>query len=226
MGKKIAVPQIKICGLTNVDEAIQCADLGANAIGFVFYPKSPRFVSDEIARDISNSVAGKVKTVGVFVNETYEHMMQKIEFCSLSAVQLHGQESPALVEQLRKENIAVIKTLFIRDTPSFGDIQEYDVSAYLVEYAQGPLPGGNALAWPWQQVSPIGRNYPLVLAGGLNSDNVAEAIIAALPNAIDVSSGVEQSPGKKDLKKVSALTDAVAGCASKLPPNHRWDPVF
>jgi phosphoribosylanthranilate isomerase len=219
-------PQIKICGLTDVNEAVGCAAFGADAIGLVFYPKSPRFVSDDIARDISSALVGKVKTVGVFVDETYDHIMQKVEFCSLSAVQLHGRESPALVDLLRKENITVIKALFVQDAPSFADIEKYNAAAYLVEYAQGPLPGGNAMAWPWQQASQIDRNYPLVLAGGLDSDNVAEAIFAALPDAVDVSSGVEQLPGKKDLNKVSAFIAAVAGCASRLPQHYQRSPVF
>lgn len=206
-------PQIKICGLTSVDEAVECAELGADAIGLVFYPKSPRFVRDEMAQDISKSVAGIAKTVGVFVNEPYDHIMKKVESCSLSAVQLHGQEPPALVDKLREKNIVVIKALFINDVPSFADIETYNANAYLVEYAQGPLPGGNAMAWPWQQVSQTNRHYPLVLAGGLNPDNVAEAITTALPDTVDISSGVEQSPGRKDINKVSAFIASVRRCS-------------
>ncbi len=219
-------PQIKICGLTNVNEAVRCAELGADAIGLVFYPKSPRFASDEIARDISNSVEGKVKTVGVFVNETYDHIMQKVEFCSLPAVQLHGQESPALVEQLQKEDITVIKALFIQDTPFFSDIEKFNASAYLVEYAKGPLPGGNAMAWPWQHANQVERNFPLVLAGGLDSDNVAEAIAVALPDAVDVSSGVEQSPGIKDVNKIAAFIATVHRCSNKLQRRYQRSAVF
>lgn len=219
-------PQIKICGLTDVNEAMECAKLGADAIGLVFYPKSPRFVTDDTARSISNSVTGGVNTVGVFVNESYDHIMKKVEYCTLSAVQLHGNEPPALVEQLRQQNITVIVCLFIQDTPSISDIGSYNADAYLIEYAKGPLPGGNAMSWAWEQVNQIERNFPLVLAGGLDPENVAEAIKVTLPDVVDVSSGVEQSPGKKDVNKIAAFIAAVEECSEKLQHGYKHDPVF
>lgn len=224
--KKRILPQIKICGLTAVDAAETCAELGADAIGLVFYPKSPRFVTDDIARRISRSVTHKAKTVGVFVNNTYDEIMKKVEFCSLSAVQLHGRESPNLVGQLRKEKIRVIKALFLRGIPSLCDIEQYEAWAYLVEYAPGSLPGGNAMVWPWQQASLAGRNYPLILAGGLDSKNVADAVYGTFPDAVDVSSGVEASPGIKDPEKVAAFISRVKTCTAGLPPGQYVKTVF
>ena len=94
------IPQVKICGLTLVEHALKCADLGADAIGFVFYPKSPRHLTDDRAGEICSAVRDRVKTVGVFVNETFSSIMNRVECCQLSAVQLHGQESPELVRRL------------------------------------------------------------------------------------------------------------------------------
>lgn len=203
-------PQIKICGLTRVDEAEGCAELGVDAIGLVFFPKSPRHVSDEQALAISTAVSGKSKTVGVFVNSVYDAILQKADACRLSAVQLHGQESPDLVRRLSEAGLSVIKALFVDGTPSLSDSNRYEATAFLVECSKGPLPGGNAMAWDWGAARAFGRTHPLVLAGGLSPENVRDAVSSALPRAVDVSSGVERSPGKKDLTRVAAFIREVS----------------
>ena len=205
-----AIPQVKICGLTRIDEALQCALLGANAIGCVFYPKSPRNLSQQQAKEICLALPPAVTTVGVFVNETFSRIMHTVKYCGLKAVQLHGQESPELVNRLYQENIMVIKALFAESTPSLQEASHYNASAYLVECGQGKLPGGNAMPWDWEKASIIGRKYPLILAGGLGPENVGQAIAAGAPDAVDVSSGVEASPGQKDLGKVAEFMKAVA----------------
>lgn len=122
VGKKSKfTPQIKICGITEVDHALQCAVLGADAIGCVFFPKSPRHISDDKAREISDALPNHVTSVGVFVGKTYQEIMKKVEKCNLRAVQLHGKESPELVQRLKKENLIVIKALFIDGIPSRGN---------------------------------------------------------------------------------------------------------
>ena len=206
------IPQVKICGLTRVEHALKCADLGADAIGCVFYPKSPRHLTDERAGEICSAVRDRVKTVGVFVNETFSSIMKRVECCQLSAVQLHGQESPELVRRLCNQNLRVIKALFIDGNPSLNDAENYPASAFLVECGRGKLPGGNALQWNWDQARSFGEKHLLILAGGLSHENVSHAIKVSSPHAVDVSSGVESSPGHKDIDKVSLFLDAVFKC--------------
>ncbi len=206
------IPQIKICGLTRVEQALQCVALGADAIGCVFYPKSPRHLTNDRAREICSAVTDRVKTVGVFVNESFSSIMNHVERCHLSTVQLHGQESPELVRRLRNQNLQVIKALFIDGNPSLKDAENYPASAFLVECGQGKLPGGNALQWNWDQAKSFGEKHPLIIAGGLTPENVSHAITVSSPHAVDVSSGVESSPGHKDIDKVAVFLNTVFRC--------------
>jgi phosphoribosylanthranilate isomerase len=210
-------PQVKICGITQIEQALWCTDLGADAIGCVFFPKSPRHVSDDKAREISDALPNHVTSVGVFVGKTYQEIMGKVEKCNLRAVQLHGKESPELVQQLKKENLIVIKALFIDGTPALEDVASYEASGYIVECSGGPLPGGNALAWNWDKAKAFGGEYPLILAGGLSPENVKQAIQDSMPDAVDVSSGVESSPGIKDLDKIKTFIDAVRQAKTSRP---------
>jgi phosphoribosylanthranilate isomerase len=208
-------PQVKICGLTQVENALQCVALGADAIGCVFYPKSPRHLTDDQARKICLTVPEQVKTVGVFVNETFSNIMRRVERCHLKAVQLHGQESPELTRRLCKENLQVIKALFVDGKPSLENVSNYNASSFLVECGAGRLPGGNALEWNWERAKGFGAKHPLIIAGGLAPENVAHAVKVSAPHAVDVSSGVESAPGQKDLAKVAAFMEAVARCNLK-----------
>ena len=191
-------PQVKICGLTHPHEAVQCAALGADAIGVVFFPKSPRHVTADQARAVVGALPETVAAVGVFVDASFSYIMARVERCGLSMAQLHGRESARLAARLKAEGVGVIKALFVDGRPGVDDAPKFDVDGYLVECATGPLPGGNAMAWDWGAARDFGHRQPLVLAGGLSPDNVAAAVRAALPAAIDVSSGVEMSPGRKD----------------------------
>lgn len=203
-------PQIKICGLTDPQQAAECARLGADAIGLVFYPKSPRNVSIEQAAAITACLPEQVAAVGVFVNTDRATLLQTIDACRLSAAQLHGQESPGWVAELPLSTRAmVIKALFAERAPNLTDAGHYDVKAYLVECGKGRLPGGNAMAWDWASAKELAQHYPLILAGGLGPDNVAEAIAACLPDAVDASSSLEFEPGRKNLKKVQRFIDQV-----------------
>lgn len=208
-------PQVKICGLTRAEEAAACVELGARGIGCVFYPPSPRNVTEQQARTVCRALSSQACTlVGVFVDESFGEIMRKVEKCGLDAVQLHGRESPDLVNRLSKEGLRVIKGLFVNAAPSFDAASDYRAYAYLAECAGGPLPGGNALNWNWDAATEVSSKFPLILAGGLNPDNVSEAISAACPDAVDVSSGVEADPGRKDLNKVKRFLEAVSrsGC--------------
>lgn len=216
-------PEIKICGLTQNDEAISCALAGADAIGLVFYPPSPRNITPQKAREISMALPDNVARVGVFVNSEFSDIMRIVDYCMLNAVQLHGQESPALVKSLRESGISVIKTLFINRAPFIKEAQFYHAaSAFLVECGKGRLPGGNSLTWNWKEVLQFGQNYPLILAGGLSPETIFQAVSDACPAAVDVSSGVEFQPGHKSIDKVKAFVRAV----STLPVERKLRKIF
>ncbi len=218
-------PQVKICGLTRPDEAARCAERGADAIGLVFFPKSPRHVGLAQARAVVAALPAAVAAVGVFVDETFDAIMARVDGCGLSMVQLHGRESPELAARLRAAGVGVIKALFVGGRPGLDDAAGFDVDGILVECAKGPLPGGNAQTWDWSAARGLGRRFPLVLAGGLRADNLAEAIAAARPAAVDVSSGVEAVPGRKDDHKVSRLMAALGSGFAPYGPGSQ-PPVF
>jgi len=203
------IPQVKICGLTRVDQALACVDAGAAAIGFVFFTKSPRNVSAEKARTIAHQLPLGVARVGVFVDEPYDVIMQRVTACGLTCVQLHGRETPELVMQLKSTGVRVIKSLFADRRPYLHEVDWFAADAYLAECGAGPLPGGNARTWNYDDAGDLGQAYPLILAGGLSADNVSKAIQSARPGAVDVSSGVEIRPGIKDMVLVKRFIQAV-----------------
>ena len=214
--------QIKVCGLTHPGEAAACARMGVDAIGCVFFPKSPRNISAEDARNVFVELPPEVNRVGVFVNEAYDRMVRIATRSGLDTLQLHGQESPQLVNRLRQAGYRVIKALFIDGAPSLEAAASYNPTAFLVECARGPLPGGNAMAWNWGAARDFGTTHPFVLAGGLRAGNIEEAVTASCPDAVDVSSGVEASPGRKDTSKVADFVKAV----SNLPRRTAKTVVF
>ena len=217
MRKNRGVPGVKICGLTDPMEAEQCARLGADAIGLVFYSKSPRAVSMETAAAITRAVPKGVMTTGVFVDEGFDAIVEIATACSLTAVQLHGGESPDLVKKLAGTGLLVIKALFAKKEPLLDKAHRYTAaSALLVEYGKGVLPGGNAETWNWELARTVTTDQILMLAGGLDPDNVKTAVSAARPGFVDVSSGVESAPGKKDLARVKAFIAAVHGPGEPL----------
>lgn len=224
---------IKICGLTSSDEAVACVKAGADAIGFIFYPKSPRYIfpkqAAEITKTINNMVTPKnrdglakeyplsddVMVTGVFVDEDYTTISKIAKECSLKAVQLHGNEPPSLVRELAADGLIVIKALFAGREPHLDKAHLYeDAHAILVEYGKGELPGGNGESWNWELVgerrqAANAKEIKIILAGGVNPDNIKKAIETANPWGVDVSSGVELSPGKKDIDKVKKLIQQI-----------------
>lgn len=209
-------PQIKICGLTDPAQAAACAEMGADAVGFVFYPPSPRSISIEQAQAICSALPAAVGKVGVFVNPDTAALRDTVERCGLTRVQLHGQEPPSLVQRLQQEKIPVIKALFETREPFFADRRHYPETVFLLECGRGNLPGGNAMQWQWGSAAAFGGR-PFILAGGLDPQNVGEALTAAAPDAVDVSSGVEDAPGRKNMDKVAAFIEAVHAHPSQRP---------
>ena len=214
-------PQVKVCGLTRTDEAAACAAAGADAIGLVFYPPSPRHVTRAQARQIALELPPRVVPTGVFVNATFETIMERVAHCRLRAVQLHGQEPPALAAHLQAEGLIVLKALFIEREPTLFRAADYARVALLVEHGGGRLPGGNALSWDWSAARRLGESHPLVIAGGLAPENVVAAVAATRPDAVDVSSGVERSPGRKDLDRVAAFFRALGSAQAATAARRR-----
>jgi phosphoribosylanthranilate isomerase len=193
------VTRIKICGITNLEDALWAANLGANALGFVF-ARSPRKISPQKACRIMAKLPPFIFSVGVFVNETTEKIKKVIETCQLNAIQLHGEESPQFCQKFRNR-IKVIKAFRIKDASDLKDLLRYDVDAYLLDTFSSTAYGGTGRTFNWDlavKAKKILKNRPLILSGGLNPENVREAIRKVQPYAVDVSSGVECSPGKKD----------------------------
>ena len=220
--------QIKVCGLTDPAQAGSCAQMGADAIGLVFYPPSPRHVNIEQARKIVDSLPPTATPVGVFVDEDYGSIMRRVDHCGLKAVQLHGKEPYALVQRLTAKGLLVIKTLFVTKNPHIDQARIYADTTLLVESGLGRLPGGNAQTWDWSRVRQLSEHRIVVLAGGLSTDNIIAAIHGSRAQVVDVSSGVESKPGHKDLLKVKSFIDKVIKCQIdySVPPifgiNAQW----
>ncbi|MCG6905946.1 MAG: phosphoribosylanthranilate isomerase [Desulfobacteraceae bacterium] len=214
-------PQVKVCGLTRTDEAAACAAAGAAAIGLVFYPPSPRSVTRAQARQIALALPPPVVPTGVFVNESFDTIMDRVAYCRLRAIQLHGQEPPELAARLQAEGLIVLKALFMEREPTLSRAADYPGVALLVEHGGGRLPGGNARSWDWSSARSLGESHPLVIAGGLAPENVAAAVAGAWPDAVDVSSGVERSPGRKDLDRLAAFFRALESARLASAPRRR-----
>ncbi len=194
------MPRVKICGITNLEDARHAADCGADALGFVFFSGSPRFVKPETALDIISGLPPLLTTVGLFVNESPERIRDIAAFCGLDSVQLHGDEAP---HQCSYPPRRVIKALRLHDGLSDDALSAYRVAALLLDAYMPDKFGGTGQRCDWQRAAVIAARRRVILAGGLTPDNVAEAVTSVRPYGVDVSSGVEKQPGKKDPEKVA-----------------------
>ncbi|MDY7030493.1 MAG: phosphoribosylanthranilate isomerase [Thermodesulfobacteriota bacterium] len=195
--------KVKICGITNMSDASLAVDLGADALGFIFYKKSPRSISKESARNIIRGLPPFTSTVGVFVDEHINIIKETVAFCNLDLLQLHGSESPAFCSSLNKR---VIKALRIKEREDLEVIRSYGVCAVLLDTYYQDLHGGGGKTFNWQFATEAKRfTKRIILAGGLHPENIFEAIEIVNPYAVDVSSGVESEPGKKDPDKLKAF---------------------
>jgi len=193
---------VKICGITRIDDAGAAAAAGARAIGLVFWPRSPRFVDPFRARDIVASLPPFVTPVGLFVNQPREYIEGVASLVRLGAVQLHGDEPVAFAETLRWP---VIKALTLGDP-----VDAWPARITVLLDAHDPAQrGGTGRTIDWTAAAAVARRRPVMLAGGLTPDNVADAVQRVHPFGIDVSSGVERSPGVKDPGKIRALFEAL-----------------
>ncbi len=186
--------RVKICGITNSEDARAAVELGADALGFVF-AKSPRWVAKEQARDIIENLPPFVSPVGVFVDEQVNIIKEICEFCHIHTVQLHGDEQPSYLNDLMEYKI--IKAFRIKEE-DLKPLANYKAHAFLLDsYVKGVL-GGTGVPFNWEIAGQAHKYGTIILSGGLTFENVKEAIRVVKPFAVDVSSGVESSPGKKD----------------------------
>jgi phosphoribosylanthranilate isomerase len=206
--------RIKICGITELEDARHAIHCGADALGFVFFAQSPRCIGPERAAEIIRQLPPFVATVGLFVNEDPVRVREIAQTCRLDAVQLHGDESPEACAAIPGRK--VIKALRVRDEKSLAGAGAYDVSALLLDAWVPGRFGGTGTVFNWQLAAEMARSRPVILAGGLNPVNVGEAVRAVRPYAVDVSSGVESSPGKKDRQKVAEFVAAARKAGGEI----------
>ena len=190
---------VKVCGITRLTDALHAVEQGATAIGFVFWPRSPRGVTVERAAEISARLPSHVMRVGVFVNEPVESIRAIAERTRLTAVQLHGDEPPAYADAL---DWPVLRAVSVAELDSASEAWAPE-TALLVDNIDPVRRGGTGAVIDWSQAAAVAQKRRIVLAGGLTPDNVASAIRAVHPFGVDVSSGVEASPGVKDFDKVT-----------------------
>jgi phosphoribosylanthranilate isomerase len=214
-----ATPRIKICGITALADAQRTAELGAWALGMIFYPRSPRRCALDDAEQITAALRRRVELCGVFVNATLDHVTRTSERLGLTIVQLHGDEGPAFcAEVARRTGAKVSKALALRDAGQLRDLERYHTDFHLLDGHGRGLRGGTGETFDWSLVAQRRTPVPLIVSGGLTPENVAAAIAATHPFAVDVASGVEAVPGRKDAAKLEAFFAAVAGAALAAQP--------
>jgi len=203
---------VKICGITRLDDALLAADLGAAAIGFVFYPKSPRCVNADEARRIHEKLPPSLARIGVFVNPDPETLLFTASIAQLTHVQLCGEEMPDLCLESPLPVIKVVRSA--ADFPA-NALANFPAAAFLIDSKAGEY-GGAGIKSDWEFCRRLGENKITILAGGLSPENVAAAVAAAQPDALDVSSALESEHGIKDSQKMRAFFAAVKA----LPEQH------
>lgn len=197
---------VKICGITNVVDAQAAVEAGADALGFIFCPSSPRCVSVETAGAISRELPPFIVRVGVFVDAPEELIWEAIRECRLNLLQFHGEESP---QQCLKFGLMTMKAFRVKDASSLEKLQNYPTDAWLLDAYAPDRAGGTGARFNWELAREAQRHgRPIFLAGGLTAENVAEAIRKVQPFGVDVSSGVEAAPGRKDNEKLKAFIAA------------------
>ena len=203
---------IKICGITNLDDARAAIAAGADALGFNFYKPSPRYIAPPAAREIIAELPDSVLAVGVFVNEDSPSAVAEIaNEAGVKAVQLHGDESPSYCRELAA-HLQVIKTFVVADTFDIEFAKAYEVEAIMLDTRDRRLRGGTGKTFDWSIAQSVAQRFPkLFLAGGLSPENVAVAIETVRPYAVDACSSLEQKPGVKNHERMRAFVDAVRG---------------
>ena len=201
--------KLKICGITNQEDALNAVSLGVDALGFIFYEHSPRYVDPKIVEEISYHLPPFVKTVGVFVNHESEFIEETRERCKLDLIQLHGDESAQFCLSMKQR---CIKAIRVADPEDIESIRQYQgsVSGILLDTKVKDIPGGTGASFDWGlAINAKEFACPLILSGGINAQNIKKAMTLVNPYAIDICSGVEKEPGIKDYQKMQDLIQEV-----------------
>ena len=203
----MAAPRVKVCGICRAEDAARAIDLGASAIGFVFWPDSPRYIEPARARDIAASLPEHITAVGVFVDQPAQHVIDVAAVVPLGAVQLHGAE---LIDDFTRVNQPLIKAVPVTDPFDASTVDGLPPFVTVLLDAHDPLRrGGTGRTIDWTVAAAVAARRKTILSGGLNAANVGEAIARVQPHMIDVSSGVEASPGRKDPDKLRQFFAAI-----------------
>ena len=202
--------KVKVCGMTNLADAAHAADLGAWAIGLIHDPNSPRFVESGAAEEIGTALKRRCEVAGVFVNSPMEDVVEAAEREQLTIVQLHGDEGPSFcAEAARRTGAKVMKAFRVRSAADVRAAEAFRTDFHLFDAHRHGTPGGTGESFDWELLAERRSKVPMVLAGGLTPENVGDAIAAARPYAVDVVTGVEAEPGRKDHDKVERFIEAV-----------------
>ena len=200
------IVKVKICGLTNYEDASAAMDMGADLLGFNFYPKSPRYIAPEKAMTIINKLPGFIDIAGVFVNELLERIHKTKNLCKLDWVQLHGDESPEFCREFLSHNVKIMKAIRVKDQTDIERADSFFTDAILLDAFDPHKYGGTGLRFDWNIIGHIGKR--VFLAGGINPDNAAAAAELGV-YGIDICSGIEAEPGRKDHKKMKKLFESI-----------------
>jgi len=198
--------KVKICGLTNLEDVLAAVEMGADMLGFIFYPKSPRFIDFEKAREIIRKIPTFVDTVGLFVNPSAEQVRRAYAEGWLNWIQLHGDESPEFCRSLLWMNCKLIKAIRVRSKKDVQRAAEYPADIILLDHYSKDRYGGTGERFDWSWLEPM--NQRIMLSGGITPDNVVEAIETGV-YGIDVCSGIESQPGRKDHEKMRQLFENI-----------------
>lgn len=191
--------KVKICGITNKEDALYAVGCGADALGFIFYEKSPRYIEPDNAKTIIAALPPFVTTVGVFVNKDFNDIRDITLLTGVTVVQLHGDESPSYCNLVEGK---LIKAIRVKNDSSIEGLKKYDVDTFLLDSFDKNSFGGSGLTFDWKLAEKAKQYGKIILAGGLTPDNVEEAVKKVAPYGVDVNSGVEKKPGIKNKNKV------------------------
>ena len=201
--------KIKVCGMTNLDDAEHAASHGAWAIGLIHHRESPRYVRPEVAEEIGAALKRRCEIAGVFVNSTLDEVIEAADRENLTLLQFHGEEGPSFcVEARRRTGAKVIKAMRIKSAADVRAAEAFRTDFHLFDAYWHGLHGGTGQSFDWDLVAKRRSKVPMILAGGLTAENVADAIELVRPFGVDVVSGVEAGPGRKDQAKVEAFLEA------------------
>jgi phosphoribosylanthranilate isomerase len=208
---EVTAPKIKFCGITSIGDAERAVAAGAWAVGLIFWSSSPRRCEPDVAAEIAAELRRRVEVVGVFVNPTLDELAATAEAVGLTMLQMHGDEGPSFcAEAARRTGCKIVKVARVNSRADIQALGAFHTDYHLLDSHVPGQRGGTGETFAWELARSHGARVPLILSGGLTAANVGEAIAAVRPFAVDVASGVEHSPGRKDPRKLDAFAAAVA----------------